>query len=103
VARRGAPAWRRRYAGLEEATVDMAGEQTVMTATDVGTGEDETKMNSVDVVHAHIEKELGRRDANRVRHGHPSPTLWLERDIPVAHILEEGARARGDIGKALGQ
>jgi photosystem II stability/assembly factor-like uncharacterized protein len=31
-----APAWRRRYAGLEEATVDMAGEQTVMTATDEG-------------------------------------------------------------------
>ena len=58
-------------------------------------------MNSVDVVHAHIEKDLVRRHANRVLHGHPSPTLWLERDIPVAHILEEGARARGDIRKAL--
>jgi oxygen-independent coproporphyrinogen-3 oxidase len=41
------------------------------------------------------------RHANRVLHGHPSPTLWLERDIPVNHILEEGARPRGAIRKAL--
>ena len=58
-------------------------------------------MDSVDAVRAHIEKELGKRHANRVLHGHPSPTLWLERDIPVAQILEEGARPRGDIRKAL--
>ena len=68
----------------------------------VGTGEDETMINSVDVVHAHIEKEFVRRHANRVLHGHPSPTLWLERVIPVAHILEEGARCLGSKGTSGG-
>src|SRR5262245_12936541 len=58
-------------------------------------------LDSVDAVHAQIEKALGRRHANRVLHGHPSPSLWLERDIPIGQILEDGARPRGGIRKAL--
>jgi oxygen-independent coproporphyrinogen-3 oxidase len=58
-------------------------------------------MDSVDAVHAQIEKALGRRHVNRVLHGHPSAMLWLERNIPVADILEEGVHRAGDIHKAL--
>ena len=35
-------------------------------------------------VHDLIARELPRRQSNRVLHGHPSPMLWLERDVPVA-------------------
>ena len=33
-------------------------------------------------VHDLIARELPRRQSNRVLHAHPSPTLWLERDVP---------------------
>src|SRR5262249_26255860 len=38
-------------------------------------------------VHELIDRELPRRHANRVLHGHPSPMFWLERDVPVAEIV----------------
>ena len=38
-------------------------------------------------VHELIDKEIPRRQGNRVLHGHPSPTLWLEPDVPVDAIL----------------
>jgi oxygen-independent coproporphyrinogen-3 oxidase len=47
-------------------------------------------------VHDLIARELPRRQSNRVLHGHPSPTLWLERDVPVAEILRD--RPRRDAG-----
>jgi hypothetical protein len=34
-------------------------------------------------VHEQIDRELPRRHSNRVLHSHPSPNLWLERDVPV--------------------
>src|SRR5262249_46388382 len=58
-------------------------------------------LDSVEAVHAHIDKELGRRHVNRVLHGHPSTMLWLERNIPVTDILEEGARPTGEIHNSL--
>jgi hypothetical protein len=39
-------------------------------------------------VHEQIDRELPRRHSNRVLHGHPSPNLWLERDVPVADLLD---------------
>src|SRR5881397_2028706 len=54
--------------------------------------------DSVQRVHELIDRELPRRQSNRVLHAHPSPTLWLERDVPVSEILarraRSGARAR---------
>jgi oxygen-independent coproporphyrinogen III oxidase len=58
-------------------------------------------MDSVNAVHDQIEKALGRRHVNRVLHGHPSTMLWLERDVPVAEILEQGMRPPGGIQKGL--
>jgi hypothetical protein len=42
---------------------------------------------TVQRVHELIDKELPRRHANRVLHGHPSPMFWLERDVPAADIV----------------
>ena len=43
-------------------------------------------------VREQIDREVLRRHSNRVLHGHPSPTLWLERDVPVARVLQDRAR-----------
>jgi oxygen-independent coproporphyrinogen-3 oxidase len=43
-------------------------------------------------VHERIDKELSRRQANRVLHGHPSPMFWLEREVPVADIVRKRTR-----------
>lgn len=43
-------------------------------------------------VHERIDKELPRRHANRVLHGHPSPMFWLERDVPVADLVRKHNR-----------
>jgi len=42
---------------------------------------------------AYIEAHRRRRHSNRVLHGHPSPLLWRERDVPVAAIMADRARA----------
>src|SRR4029453_9619682 len=41
----------------------------------------------------YIEAHRRRRHSNRVLHGHPSPVLWRERDVPVAAIMAQRARA----------
>lgn len=43
-------------------------------------------------VHERIDKELPRRHANRVLHGHPSPMFWLEREVPVADLVRKRNR-----------
>src|SRR5207247_501767 len=47
-------------------------------------------------IHELIDKELPRRHSNRVMHAHPSPTLWLERDVPLDEIV--GSRGRSETG-----
>ena len=42
-------------------------------------------------VHEQIDRDRLRRHSNRVLHGHPSPTLWDEPDVPVDEILNGGA------------
>jgi hypothetical protein len=37
----------------------------------------------VQPVHEQIDRDQLRRHSNRVLHGHPSPTLWDEPDVPV--------------------
>lgn len=44
------------------------------------------------LAHERIDKELPRRHANRVLHGHPSPMFWLEREVPVADIVRKRNR-----------
>jgi hypothetical protein len=39
-------------------------------------------------VHEQIDRDQLRRHSNRVLHGHPSPTLWDEPDVPVDEILK---------------
>src|SRR5262249_51165951 len=60
----------------------------------------EPLMNQVQDIHQVIDKELTRRHSNRVLNGHPSPTLWLERDVPTSDIL--AWRARPPLGTRKG-
>ena len=39
-------------------------------------------------VREQIDREVSRRHANRVLHGHPSPLFWLDQDIPVGTVME---------------
>jgi oxygen-independent coproporphyrinogen-3 oxidase len=39
-------------------------------------------------VHEQIDRDRLRRHSNRVLHGHPSPMLWDEPDVPVDEILK---------------
>src|SRR5438034_1314619 len=39
-------------------------------------------------VREQIDREVSRRHANRVLHGHPSPLFWLDQDIPVETVME---------------
>src|SRR5438094_4819528 len=41
-----------------------------------------------------IDREVSRRHANRVLHGHPSPLFWLDQDIPVESIMEHRRTTR---------
>src|SRR5438034_10232081 len=61
--------------------------------------EDEAVKDKVGRVHEEIDREVLRRHSNRVLHGHPSPMLWLERDVPVAEVLEERARTNAGLPK----
>ena len=42
-----------------------------------------------------FESLQARHVYNRVMHAHPSPTLWLERDVPLEEIV--GGRARSTV------
>src|SRR5206468_12172529 len=39
-------------------------------------------------VREQIDREVSRRHANRVLHGHPSPLFWLDQHIPVEPVME---------------
>ena len=45
-------------------------------------------MLDVTAVRAYIDKRRGRRQSNKVLHGHPSPVFWLERDVPIPDVME---------------
>ncbi len=46
-------------------------------------------MRDVQAVHAFVEKHRRRRQSNKVLHGHPSPTHWLEPDVAMDEVLVE--------------
>jgi oxygen-independent coproporphyrinogen-3 oxidase len=56
---------------------------------------------SVSAVQAYIEAQRGRRQSNRVLHGHPSPLLWLDRHVDVPAVMAERAAGRRDVPKQL--
>ena len=58
-------------------------------------------MRNVQAVHAFVEKHRRRRQSNKVLHGHPSPTHWLERDIAMPEVLRARARANQEIPKRV--
>src|SRR2546429_2700418 len=45
-------------------------------------------------VREQIDREVSRRHANRVLHGHPSPLFWLDQDIPVETVMEHRRTTR---------
>ena len=45
-------------------------------------------------VREQIDREVSRRHANRVLHGHPSPQFWLDQDIPVETVMEHRRTTR---------
>ena len=58
-------------------------------------------MHDVQAVHAFVEKHRQRRQSNKVLHGHPSPTHWLEPDIAMDEVLRSRARANQEIPKQV--
>ena len=58
-------------------------------------------MRDVQAVHAFVEKHRRRRQSNKVLHGHPSPTHWLERDIAMDEVLRTRAHANQEIPKQV--
>jgi oxygen-independent coproporphyrinogen III oxidase len=52
-------------------------------------------------VHDQIDRDRLRRHSNRVLHGHPSPTLWDEPDVPVDEILKWRRHPRSGPRKGL--
>jgi oxygen-independent coproporphyrinogen-3 oxidase len=58
-------------------------------------------MLGVETVRAYIEKHRGRRQSNKVLHGHPSPVFWLEHEVSVPSVMATRARARRDVRKRV--
>ncbi len=58
-------------------------------------------MRDVQAVHTFVEKHRRRRQSNKVLHGHPSPTHWLEPDIAMDEVLCTRARANQEIPKQV--
>ena len=58
-------------------------------------------MRDVQAVHAFVEKHRRRRQSNKVLHGHPSPTHWLELDIAMDEVLVGGIDATQDALQAM--
>ena len=52
-------------------------------------------------MHEQIDRNRLRRHSNRVLHGHPSPTLWDEPDVPVDEILKWRRQPRSGPRKDL--
>ncbi len=48
-----------------------------------------------------IDRQLDRRQSNKVLHNHPSPVFWLERPASVDDIMAARRRAAADIPKRL--
>jgi oxygen-independent coproporphyrinogen-3 oxidase len=57
----------------------------------MATTHDENTLSKTRELLAH---NVARRQSNKVLHGHPSPLLWRERDLPVADVVG-AARANG--------
>jgi oxygen-independent coproporphyrinogen-3 oxidase len=55
----------------------------------------------VRAIQASIEAQRGRRQSNRVLHGHPSPLFWLDRDVQVPVVMAERAAGRREVPKQL--
>ena len=58
-------------------------------------------MRDVQAVHAFVEKHRRRRQSNKVLHGHPSPTHWLDLDIAMDEVLRTRAHANQEIPKQV--
>lgn len=57
--------------------------------------------DSVQAVREALDQAVTRRHSNRVLHGHPSPNLWLERDVPVDSIAKSRHTQPGQARKRL--
>lgn len=60
-----------------------------------------TFVDRIKDVHAYIEKQRTRRQSNRVLHAHPSPLLWLDREVPIKEVMTERRMASAAIPKRL--
>ena len=58
-------------------------------------------MLTVREVRAYIETHRVRRQSNKVLHGHPSPVLWLDRNVSLSEVMRQRARSADAIHKRL--
>ena len=52
-------------------------------------------------VRTYIDKYRVRRQSNKVLHGHPSPGLWLDRNVSLPEVMRQRARSASAIRKRL--
>ena len=52
-------------------------------------------------VRAYIDRHRARRQSNKVLHGHPSPTFWLDRTVAVPDVMRQRARSAEVVRKRL--
>ena len=59
------------------------------------------RAEGLSAIHAYIETQRGRRQSNRVLHGHPSPLLWLDRNVDVPAVMAERTAGQREVPKQL--
>ena len=52
-------------------------------------------------IRAWIDSHRGRRQSNKVLHGHPSPMFWLDRDIPICDVMANRRAAAETMRKKI--
>ena len=63
---------------------------------------DNTIAVDLDFARNYIERNLDRRQVNKIQHAFPSPRFWQETDIPVAQMLEDRHRLQDrDLGAPI--
>ncbi len=61
----------------------------------------DAKRERIKEIHSYIDKNINRRQSNKVLHSHPSPLLWKECNIPIKEIMEKRKKELAKIPKRL--
>ena len=60
-----------------------------------------SQMRDVTAVRAYIDKRRGRRQSNKVLHGHPSPVFWLDREVSIPDVMTRRNESAAAVRKRI--